>query len=122
MSVPFAEGTILKLIAHLYGKGVTYATVRSKVSAISYFHKSLDCQDPTATHIVKRSLLGYKSMSPVPKSKVPLTVNLLLKLFIAIDKLSLPFYHVILLKSLLSLGFCSIETRQNRVVKKYIKV
>ncbi len=102
--LPVPEKLVLKYIASSFEKHVSYNSLCSKLSAIAYFHR-FEGKDPTGSFVVKRALLGYKKMSPVPNAKIPITESILEKLLDSIVKLSLPGYCTTMFRAMLSLGF-----------------
>ncbi len=103
--LPASNDHMLKYISRLFTQKVSYATMASKVSMISYYHKIASVLDPALSIIVKKSMRGYQRLSPSQKSKIPLSSEDVESMFKTIDMLVLPVYHSAMLKSILSLGF-----------------
>ena len=86
--VPCSEQTILLFIAQLYVNGLKASSVRVYMSAI----RSLHIQDGhndyvTNTDRVKLAIRAIEIPQPPPVQKLPITLDLLQKMYLIIDHL-----------------------------------
>ena len=105
VNLPASIDNVLLYVAHEFSLGRSFATTVSKISAISYFHKLANVNDPTNAGVVKSALKGFKNASPPQREKIPLSIDDVAEIFKTIDLLHLPVYHVHLLKSMLTFTF-----------------
>ena len=103
--LPANSGQVMLFIAHLYQSGLTAATIQSKMSAISYFHKLLDKPDPMNSFIIQKALAGVKKLAPSSDSRLPITLNLLQQLLDNLKNIISNDYERKMLKAMMCLSF-----------------
>ena len=103
--LPANSGQVVLFIAHLYQSGLTAATIQSKMSAISYFHKLLDKPDPLNSFIAQKALAGVKKLAVSSDSRLPITLKLLQQLLDNIRFILSNEYERKLLRAMMCLSF-----------------
>ena len=72
--LPIHSQHIAMFIAHLHTKDLQHSTIKSYLSALSFIHKAGNLPDPDNTHLVRKSLIGIKSLQTVKTSmRLPIT-------------------------------------------------
>lgn len=75
---PMQTHSVALYIAHLWRSKSKLSTIRSKLSAISYFHNIKDMKDPCKSYMIKQILKGTGRCLPTSKPKLlPITKPLL---------------------------------------------
>ena len=104
--LPINAHIIALYITHLWRSNLKPSTIRTYLSAISYFHKINEQEDPTNSYFVKQVLKGAtRSNKLVSKQLKPFSKTLLLRVFNNIEKLYAFRYEQYLYKALLSLSY-----------------
>jgi hypothetical protein len=75
------------------------------MSAVSYLHKLANVPDPTRLFVVKKMLQGAKKLSAKPDVRLPITVDILRQLILAVDATSESSYQRSLLKAMYLLAY-----------------
>ena len=104
-SFPSNPGHVVLFIAHLFNKGLSPATITSKLSAISYLHKLHSRQDPCSHFLVVKALAGARKISPSMDQRLPITVANLTSMSSLTWEVTPSPYWAKLLKSMLTLSF-----------------
>lgn len=99
-----------KFVAWLSLQGLSYSTIRTRVSAISFFYKLIG-KDPFSSYAVRKVMEGQrKTARCLKRPKEPLTMTYLEKLVKALRWYSSDAYLKTLLKALmLTLYFCCLR-------------
>ena len=103
--LPVNAGQIVLFIAHLYQNGLTSATIYSKMSAISYYHKLMGLPDIVSNFVVQKALAGVKRMASSSDGRLPITLGLLEKLIDNVRLILSGDHYVKLLKAMMCLSF-----------------
>ena len=103
--LPANPGQVLLFIAHLYRSGLSAQTIRSKMSAISYFHKLMSRPDPLDSFIVQKALAGLKNVASSHDNRLPITLTMLQQLLELAPKLISGDYYVRLVQAMMCLSF-----------------
>ena len=77
---PVNQTYIAAFIAQMELSNLSPNTIKTYVSAISYFHKILELKDPTSSQIVKKCLMGLKKRSSKRRKKPVINIKSLKKL------------------------------------------
>lgn len=84
-SMPIKTHTIGLFVVYLHRQNLKASTIRTYMSAISYFHKSHGHTDPTASFIVNKALQGVSKQSITTKTPLlPITKTELTSILSAI--------------------------------------
>ena len=76
-SLPSSVNDILMFISHCFDKQMASATVNTYCSALGYYNKLNNFNDPTQNFIVKKCLQGYKNLRPSLDARLPITPKIL---------------------------------------------
>ena len=90
--LPASAKHVLYFMAELFHNKSKYSSMASKVCIISYYHKIHSLPDPTVDYIVRRTLQGFKKLAEKPKSKIPVSIEMLQKLLVNCNVLGLSAY------------------------------
>ena len=78
-------------ISHLHSLGRKHSTISASLTGISTYHKFLSGEDPTKTFLVSRTMQGIKKASPPASKLLPITYDLLIKIFNILPNLLDPY-------------------------------
>lgn len=94
-------------VAHLTGKvpSLSYRTIRTYISALSFVFKLLDMGDPTSTELVRKALEGARKTGQTRSQLLPITKSLLHRMVDAIPHLVLGPYNQAMYKALFLLAY-----------------
>lgn len=97
---------ILYFIAHLQARGVSAVSIRSKLSAISFWHHLNQWANPCNQFLVKKVLLGVANLH-LSKSfnRLPVYSSLLLRLLSVLPSLQMSPYEVKMYTAMFTLAF-----------------
>lgn len=104
-SLPIPVVQLANFIGQQYSTGLRPSTILSHVSAISYVHKILNIDDPTATFIIRKILKGCEKLAPSVDSRLPITKSILERMVVAIPSVIKLHFHQILLKAIFLVAF-----------------
>lgn len=97
IQAPTSTTLLLRFIARLHIRGFSAASIRSKLSAISYWHQLHDWANPTASFLVKKALIGVNNLSPPSTpSRGPITPTMLHAIVQAIEHVGLGEFEKLL--------------------------
>ena len=106
ISVFPSDRTVLGLwITDLHIKGYATNTIRTFVSAISYYHKLSSYPDPSAYFMVEQTFQGLKRIRPSVDVRKPITQAILHQLVCALHHSNLTNYNTVLYTSMFLLAF-----------------
>ena len=103
--LPANAGQVILFIADLYKSGLTAATITSKMSAISYYHKLNSLPDPVAHFVTQKALAGARKLASSSDVRLPITLSLLQRLMDAAKWVTPSHYYTTMLRSMMSLSF-----------------
>ena len=103
--LPANAGHVILFIAELYKSGLTAATITSKMSAISYYHKLHSLPDPVSHFIAQKALAGVRKLASSTDVRLPITLSLLQRLIDSAKWVVGSHYYVKLLRSMMTLCF-----------------
>lgn len=92
-------------IAYLVDKGWAPSTITANISAISYFHKLMDVQDPTSSFLIRKILAGATKLSKSPDMRIPISINMLRSLLQSTQFIASSTYECLLLRAMYTLMF-----------------
>ena len=70
---------------HLANTNLSYSTIRTYLSAISFAHKILNANDPTTAFSISKTLQGIRNLNPTPiNQRLPITKSILHRLLQAL--------------------------------------
>lgn len=87
-SLPVSPQPLARYVAFLFQQGYAPATIRSRISPISYFHKLHALPDPSSSFFMTKLLQGCANLRPRADPRLPITRDILHRLII-----SLPVVH-----------------------------
>ena len=88
--LPISDKDLSCFIYVMYDKeNLSFSTISSNVSALSYHHKINNMPDPTKTFLIKQILIAIKKRRPVKDKRVAVTEQILKML---IQKLKTPYF------------------------------
>lgn len=96
---------IAHFISFLYIQDYQPSTIASYVSALSYVHKMKLYDDPTDSFYIKKILKGTQNLKKSVDSRLPITKDILTKLFQAVPSVVSNPYNQQLLKAMMSLAY-----------------
>ncbi|CAG2249858.1 unnamed protein product [Mytilus edulis] len=105
ISLPLQLAQVANFIGNLFTKGLKPATIASHISALSYVHKMLNIQDPTALFIIRKALKGCENLTPSADARLPITKAILDKMIINLPSVVRLHVHQLLLKTIFLVAF-----------------
>ena len=96
-SLPISVNTLIMFIGYLHYKGYAPASITSYVSAIGYVHKIKSISDPTTSFVAQRLLAATTKLNPTTDTRLPITLNILRQLLLALHNTALdPYVHTMI--------------------------
>ena len=105
VSLPLSVSQVSWFVSYLHCLDHAPASIVSYVSALGYVHNLGGYPDPTSALIVQKLLAGANRLSSPRLPRLPITIFIMHKLFLGIDKVIQVRYHRLLLKAMLSISF-----------------
>lgn len=106
--LPIDNHAVGLYITHIWRSNLKPSTIRTYLSAISYFHKIHGQDDPTNSYFVKQVIKGAtRQQSPSYKKLKPLSKLILQKVLTVINTIYVTKYQQCLYKALISLSYCA---------------
>ena len=102
---PASSHQVLLFVAYLSNKGESSSTVSSKLSAISWFHKLHNFNDPTASFVITRAVQGLKKAKPTIQTRLPIDRSLLHNIISILPTIFSSTYDVTLSTAILLLMY-----------------
>ncbi len=75
ISLPVTPLHVSMYMGFLFNKGLSPATISSRLSAIAFWHKLYTSNDPTDHFLVRRTLVGLRKECPQMDPRPPLTLK-----------------------------------------------
>lgn len=106
LSSPFTVQQVLDYISLKHQQGLSSGTIRSKRSALAFWHNFNDWSNVTDHFLVKKVLLGASNVCPTaPNSRIPMSPLLLHRVWGVLPSVLCKQYEVILYQAVFSLAF-----------------
>lgn len=106
VTFPTAPHVMCNYIGFLSLQHLAPRTISTRISALGYFHRLFDVQDPTAAFLVKKALRGvHTSTQYANDPRLPITKAILHQLLSAIDKVEPILNNRLLLKAFFLVTF-----------------
>lgn len=105
-SQPLSINQVLSFKAYLHLNGLAASTIRTKLSAVSFWHQINQWTNPVDHFLVQKSLIGAANLStPAPTSRFPVSPPLLLHILMALNSINLDGYATMLFTAVFTLAF-----------------
>ena len=104
-SFPANPGQVILYATDLFQKKYAPATIASRLSALTYWHKIHSHPDPCSHFLVQKLLTGTKKSKPQIDDRQPITPPMLQSMFNVMPQLGFPFFQVTLYRAMLVLSF-----------------
>lgn len=107
ISLPIIDATMVNFLSYLLvSKKYSLSTVTSHVSALAYIHKLLGFEDFSGSFLVRQFLKGARKItSTKPDTRLPITIELLKKMIMALHMTIKNYYDRIMFSSMCLLAF-----------------
>ena len=102
---PVPSSIMLMFIAHLHQKGYSASTIASQASAIGFVHKLHCVSDPYEAFVVKKALLAVRKGQQPKSQRLPITLEVLKKLVLALPEVISNVYRRCLFKAMFLIAF-----------------
>lgn len=102
---PASVSSLSMYISFMINKGYAVSTVVSHISALSFFHKLVGCNDPTSSFVVRKILSGAKKMYPSCDTRIPITIDMLYKLVDSVRMVVSSQYEIDMFRAMFILMF-----------------
>lgn len=102
---PANNRTILFYIGHCADSGLSYRSIMTRISSVSFVHKFRGVTDATHDFIVKKCLLGCKNSNVSMDIRKPISLVMLHNMCDKLPDLFPTLYHVTLFKAMFMLAF-----------------
>ena len=102
---PLSPSVLGLFITHMVNQRLGCNTIRTMVSAISFYHKINGLPDPAASFLISKLLIGTKKSAPSVDKRLPITVHMLHQLVRALDRVCFSPYDKKLYKSMFLCAF-----------------
>lgn len=89
---PISKANMFLFVVYMQQESYAPATISSYVSALGYAHKLADLPDPSASFLVRKALQTVRKMKPAFDKRLPITKNILEKLFLAAEQVFKDIY------------------------------
>lgn len=99
-------GEVLAYVANLHMKGLSAASIRTNLSAISFWHQLNAWYNPCVNFLVRKAVLGVSRVRPqVSVVRLPVSPHLLLKISSALPLLDLMPWEIVMFRAVFLLAF-----------------
>lgn len=107
ISLPIRQVVTVNFLSYLLvSKKYSLSTVTSHVSALAYINKLFDYEDFSSSFLVRQFLKGAQKITPTkPDTRLPITIELLKKIIMALPVTIKTFYDRIMFSSMCLLAF-----------------
>lgn len=106
LRAPASTSQVLRFIAILYQQGLSRVSIRSKLSAISFWHKLHNWANPADTFVVCKCLSVIANIHPTTDpTQMPVTPSILLAISRSLDRLFFDPFEVIYYRAIFLLAF-----------------
>lgn len=104
-TLPYSGKTVGLYVSHLHSIGLLPNTIRTHLSAISFFHKIHEFKDPTQSFLVTKLMVSIQKQVPTVDKRLPISKNLLLQLIAVLSNIVSKNFDVCLYSSMFSLAY-----------------
>ena len=101
---PASQQTVARYIAYLFDQKYAASTIRTSLSALSFFHKTVGVEDVCDTFFIKKLLVGAAKLSVSLDMRIPLTTSMLTLLVQAIPSVAPDIYTSCMLQAMMTLA------------------
>lgn len=106
MDRPASVPPVLNYIRNLHARVLSAVSIRSKLSAIYFWHQLHGKMNPTDQFLVKKALIGASNLKALaPIIKVPASLHLLLSIVSVLSAIELTQFQRTLFHSVFTLAF-----------------
>lgn len=106
LTAPASSVHVLRFIAALYQQGLSASTIRSKLSAVAYWHNIHAWSNPVDSFVVRKHLLGVaNSQPPSLPTRLPVTPALLASIHDILSHVTETVYDLCLFRAVFLLAF-----------------
>ena len=105
VTLPVTIPQLSIFISYLHTEGYAPASIMAHSSSIGYLHRLTGLSNPMSATIIQKLLAGVTKVSPPTPPRLPITLGILAILIQGVDQLIQHYYHRILLKAMLTVGF-----------------
>ena len=102
---PLDSVTLGLFMTNLHHQNYATSTIRTFVSAISYYHKILGHQDPGNSFLISKTFQGLKQLKPSQDIRQPITLPLLHQIVDSLEYIPLDPYNKLLYKTMFLVSF-----------------
>lgn len=92
-------------VSFLWSKNFSYSTIRSYLSATSYFHKINSLPDNTSAFVIQKALVGINNLSKSPTLRRPITLPMLWAMLEKLAFLQPSDFYIALYRSMFTFAF-----------------
>ena len=104
-TLPLNENYTALIVSFFWQLGLNASTIRSYMSAVSYFHKINSLPDYTNSFVIRKVLLGASRLSTSPQLRKPISLPMLWALIDCIPNLKSNAYQIFLFQAMFALAF-----------------
>ena len=104
-SMPLNQDHILLFVGFLHLQGYAPTSILSYLSALGYAHKLMGFVDPTSNFAVQKALKGAMKVHPTVDVRLPITINILQQMSLALDHTISNPYLRLLFRSMYTIAF-----------------
>ena len=102
---PASPWHLVEYTTHMLNKGYAAASIATALAAIGYVHKMAGLDDPTATFLVKKAIIGAHRLRNTVDERRPISMDLLHEMIRATESIGLNKYNKSMMKAVLLLMF-----------------
>ena len=103
--LPLDGKTVGLYVSHLHSLGLQSSTIRTHLSAISYYHKIRDVYDPTQCFLVNKLMASVQKQAQSVDQRLPVSHSLLQKLIQALHSVASNQGDIYLYSAMFSLAY-----------------
>ncbi|XP_053388436.1 uncharacterized protein LOC123544660 [Mercenaria mercenaria] len=102
---PITVNRLAQYLANCYVQGLSYSTIRTRLSGLSYFHSIWSLTNPANNFVIRKLMYAIRIKVTQPDQRKPITIKLLQELILALDSLCQSSYDKHLYKALYLVSF-----------------
>ena len=103
--LPVSVPHLSLFISYLHTMRYSPASIIAHSSSIGYIHRLLGYYNPMTATIIQKLIAGVTKVSPPKPPRLPITIGILAQLITSVDQVLTHYYHKILFKAMLAIGF-----------------
>ena len=104
-NLPFSFESIIFFVGYLHCLGLAPATIITYTSAIGYFHRIKNLQDPTSAFVVQKMLASITKLDPRGDTRLPITIIILGRLVQSTSVVINDSYQALLTRAMFIIAF-----------------